>query len=49
MIQAILSFLFACSHRHRSWPRQSIKGAYEVCLDCGAKVEYQYNELIEKA
>ena len=40
-IKWILAYLFACVHRHTTWPHRDRRGlGYVCCLDCGRELPY---------
>ena len=57
MLQSFLNALFSCSHRRTSFPLTPTRksgvfaaqdlcdGTYVVCLDCGKKFAYNWNEM----
>jgi hypothetical protein len=57
MLQSFINSLFACTHRHTTFPltparRNAIYpvpnarvGTYVVCLDCGSEFAYNWEEM----
>jgi hypothetical protein len=50
MIQTVLQVLFRCAHRHMTRPITSVdpgsaSGPYVVCLDCGAALAYDWENM----
>jgi len=53
----LLDALFGCAHKNRGFPitvknqsyrrpeAASVTGTYVVCLDCGAELPYDWNEM----
>lgn len=36
----LLSLLFGCRHKHRTWPLTVNGVTWQACLDCGACLDY---------
>jgi hypothetical protein len=48
----LFQLAFGCRHRRISWPltvRKPQKETYVVCLECGRKFDYDWNEMRVRA
>lgn len=45
MITDFISTIFGCVHESRCWPRKDRRGEYQRCLDCGARISYDFASL----
>jgi hypothetical protein len=45
MIATLTNALFGCVHENRCWPRKDRRGEYQRCLDCGARISYDFASL----
>jgi RNase P subunit RPR2 len=41
-MQALLNFLFGCSHQRVTWPQGRAGQTYVACLDCGREFRYDW-------
>jgi hypothetical protein len=39
-MRRLYDLIFGCHHGSLTWPRKRGRGAYRVCLDCGAEFDY---------
>jgi len=45
MLQRLLSYLLRCRHHKTTWPHTDRRGVYIACLECGARLTYNWREM----
>jgi hypothetical protein len=45
LLRHLLALLFGCHHRRTSFPTTTSEGTYVMCLDCGRKLLYNWQEM----
>ena len=45
MLQRLAELLLKCHHHKITWPHTDRRGVYVACIECGARLTYNWREM----